>query len=132
MYDINGTKQEIFDRVVTHLAQQGEPALCMLPQADYDTDGPSCAYRTPQGLKCAAGCLIPDEKYKPEFENEMFRSILSRQLTCDPMLIDLINSLQIAHDARTSKQLLQNALYDIAREYKLNADSVNLITEWRI
>ncbi|MNC40446.1 hypothetical protein D3C75_891570 [compost metagenome] len=27
-----------------------------------------CQYRTDTGLMCAAGCLIPDEKYVPEME----------------------------------------------------------------
>lgn len=131
MYDINGSKQEVFDRAVKHLAQQGEPALCVLPQND-DTEEYSCAYRTPSGLKCAAGCLIPDELYRPSFENETFQNILSSNLTCDPDLVGLINSLQMAHDARTSIWSLQNALRDIAHEYEINADSVDLITEWRV
>lgn len=133
MYDINGTKQEIFDRVEQHLAQQGEPALCMLPQYDEYDEEYSCAYRTPRGLKCAAGCLIPDEKYNPEFENATFSGVLLfGTLTCDPDLVDFIENLQMAHDARGSLHELQNELRDIANEYDLNDDSVNLITEWRI
>lgn len=132
MYDINGSKQEVFDRVVTHLAQQGEPALCMLLQGD-ETEEYSCAYRTPDGKMCAAGCLIPDEKYKPEFENATFSGVLlSSTLTCDPDLVDFIENLQMAHDARVSLHQLQSELRHIANGYGINADSVDLITEWRV
>ena len=52
------TKQETFDEVVAHLRRQG----C---KAEND-DG--CAYRGDGGTKCAAGCLIPDEEYRPDLE----------------------------------------------------------------
>jgi len=29
-----------------------------------------CLYRGPRGLKCAAGCLIGDDEYEPEFEGK--------------------------------------------------------------
>lgn len=51
-------KQEIFDKVVNHLREQGEPAI--------DSYG-RCQYRmkseTDKTLMCAAGCLISDEDY---------------------------------------------------------------------
>lgn len=55
------TNQEIFDRVVRHLAKQGRPAA-------YD-DG-TCAYRMPDGEACAIGCLIPDENYSRRLEGK--------------------------------------------------------------
>lgn len=30
-----------------------------------------CAYRDPQGRKCAVGWMIPDEKYSPDLENRL-------------------------------------------------------------
>lgn len=54
------TTQEIFDIVAAHLLQQ--KARCV------DRNG-NCMYRGPKGLKCAAGCLIPDEEYTERFEN---------------------------------------------------------------
>lgn len=53
------TKQETFDTVARHLLDQGEKAI--------DENG-KCRYRTPGGLKCAAGCLIPQIIYKPSME----------------------------------------------------------------
>lgn len=52
------SNQEIFDRVSSHLLTQGKPAL---------RDG-ECVYRTPEGLRCAIGCLIPDALYAVELE----------------------------------------------------------------
>lgn len=51
---------EIFDKVKTHLLTQMEQST--------NAEG-ACMYRGDNGLKCAAGCLIKDEFYKPEFEN---------------------------------------------------------------
>ncbi len=52
------TSQELFTTIVTHLRQQGAKSL--YEDADGDM---SCAYRGDTGLKCAAGCLIPDNEY---------------------------------------------------------------------
>jgi hypothetical protein len=60
------TKQEIFDRVKTHLLTQNERAA-----SASGSDLGDCSYRIVVGektLKCAIGCLIPDELYRPELE----------------------------------------------------------------
>lgn len=54
------TEQEIFDRVAQHLRQQGAQAT---------RAGGGCLYRTREGLMCAVGCLIPEDQYRPEFDN---------------------------------------------------------------
>lgn len=51
-------KQEIFDKVATHLLTQNKRAH----------DGSSCVYRAPDGCKCAAGILVSDEDYSPSME----------------------------------------------------------------
>ena len=57
--------QEIYDTVKAHLLKQGRRAS--------DVCGGTCYYRTKEygsdaTLKCAVGCLIPDELYDPEIE----------------------------------------------------------------
>lgn len=54
------TAQSIFDTVAWHLIKQGRPAW-----AKNGSGG--CMYRTPDGLKCAIGCLIADDEYRPEY-----------------------------------------------------------------
>lgn len=51
--------QQIYDTVLFGLRKQGH--------ASVDEEG-SCRYRGPTGDKCAAGMLIPDEKYNPNME----------------------------------------------------------------
>lgn len=53
------TRQEIFNTVRDHLLKQ---------QARCINEDNNCQYRGPNGMRCAIGCLIPDEHYKPELE----------------------------------------------------------------
>lgn len=92
--------QEIFDKVATHLIQQGEPAM--------NSNG-DCVYRNDQGLKCAVGCLIPEDKYEDRFENLGIGSVLhfdeSRQRDVDG-LWDVLEEEGIAKDEHL--QLLED------------------------
>lgn len=64
------TNQEMFDRVVAHARNQGCKATMIieLPSGEFKV---SCRYRTPEGLKCFIGALIPDANYSVLFENEL-------------------------------------------------------------
>lgn len=84
------TKQETFDMVVAHLRKQGVPAV----------DGYVCKYRTPDGLKCAAGCLIPDGMYDESIE--LCRAddpAVASLLKAAGHDVDLVWLLQRAHDS---------------------------------
>jgi hypothetical protein len=60
------TPQEIFDIVSTHLLTQKRQAR---QGCDAEGNGSGiCVYRSPEGLKCAVGCLIDDQHYKPIME----------------------------------------------------------------
>lgn len=58
------TNQQVFDKVAAHLLTQKR-------RAQVDS---RCKYRAVldngEVLKCAAGCLIPDEEYTPNFEGK--------------------------------------------------------------
>jgi len=54
------TRQEMLDKALAHLRKQGEFAKTLYG---------ACCYRTPEGLKCAVGALIPDDRYEPQLEN---------------------------------------------------------------
>lgn len=56
------TSREIFDAVKAHLLAQKRRAT------EDDVYGSKCVFRTANGLKCAVGCLIPDELYDPILE----------------------------------------------------------------
>jgi hypothetical protein len=60
------TPQEIFDHVSRHLLKQGKAAM----MDDH------CCFRNPEGLRCAVGCLIPEDRYVPELENGSLGTIV--------------------------------------------------------
>lgn len=53
------TAQEVFDRTVRHLHMQGGPAMGV---------GGQCQYLGDNGVKCAVGYWIPDDKYDLGYE----------------------------------------------------------------
>jgi len=59
------TGKAIYEKVRDHLLKQGNRAEVDIPNKGF---GFSCAYRGERGTKCAAGCLIDDAHYSPEFE----------------------------------------------------------------
>jgi hypothetical protein len=91
------TAQEIFDTVVTHLRKQG----CK------SEDENGCLYRTPDGLSCAVGALIPSQAYSPAMENKSLNKLLESGLL--PLDLqdeftkhrDLLIELQDIHDCIT-------------------------------
>lgn len=64
------SKQELFDTVARHLLTQRRQSKVV---------GGQCRYRweDPWGrvLRCAIGCLIPDEAYKPSYEGRPVDSV---------------------------------------------------------
>ena len=90
------TAQELFDIIVAHLRAQGSKAL----------NGNECCYRTPDGKKCAIGCLIPDSIYSNRMECKDFLTIsrlgffencldLKEEIRANT---DLLGGMQIIHD----------------------------------
>jgi hypothetical protein len=124
-------QQEIFDKVATHLITQGVQALTI---ADVGRASPSpvCAYRGDNGTMCAAGCLIPDEEYKTEFEGLPWGRRLAEAIPSLASLTDkdhdLIVSLQNVHDWEynwESIEKLKNELRGVAFWYDLSSDILN-------
>jgi len=56
------------EKIEQHLIKQKRRAGTVEADGEFH-----CKYRTPAGDKCAAGCLIPDEAYKEEFEGRAAR-----------------------------------------------------------
>lgn len=63
------TNQEIFDKVALHLTTQKMKSEAQLKTYSGITYT-QCVYRGPDGLKCAAGALIPDELYTQDMEGK--------------------------------------------------------------
>jgi hypothetical protein len=69
-----------------------------------------CQYRGPNARKCAAGILIPDDRYRPEMEhhgaghNDLFRTAMV-DLIPQGMLLSDLAQVQFCHDAIASQGL---------------------------
>jgi hypothetical protein len=102
--------QETFDAVAKHLLTQG----CV------STRNGICAYRGEDGRKCAAGILIPDEKYRPEMEGKMaIHPKVSNVLQRLRHNVGLCLDLQLMHDLSDPSRWPKK-LRSIARQYGLN------------
>lgn len=87
------TTQEIFDTVARHLLTQKARSECLI---DFDGEmAKGCAYRTPDGLMCAVGCLIPDDLYDPIIENVAVQGVMAVAKMKDtaPSYVKLFNIL---------------------------------------
>lgn len=83
------TPQQVFDHVVAHLRKQGQCSV--IPGTT------NCAYRGENGLKCAAGCLIADNEYRPDMEGLTWRELIYRYPVTSAHS-SLISCLQEVHD----------------------------------
>jgi hypothetical protein len=109
------TRQETFDTVVAHLRKQGRKATAFNKR-----DIRVCCYRGDEGTKCAAGCLIPDDRYQPGLEG--FRAL--RTTKVGELLIELghdtslVCELQSIHDGYEVCEW-EEAFANVARDYEL-------------
>lgn len=113
MIDLNtATAQEVFDFIVAHLRQQNAKS-----QTEENDDGiQDCLYRY-KGLKCAAGCLIPDEKYDVGMEGKAWMGVVSDYKIASNHG-DLITSLQATHD-RVLIEDWESSFLDTAIQYNV-------------
>lgn len=101
------TKQETFDTVVAHLRKQGRKS----EGKDF------CLYRGADGLMCAAGCLIPDSKYRQDFEG-LGCFTRSARPSGEPYTGNVVQNCltQLGHDPQFVKRL-QSIHDDVDIEY---------------
>lgn len=85
--------QEVFDWVAYNLLKQNQVSKIVYP-GDHRS---FCAYRGDNGNKCAAGWLMSDDEYKPEFEQHSWLTLSYRKIVPDAHL-RLVRSLQDIHD----------------------------------
>lgn len=109
------TEQEVFDAVVIGLAGQGF-------QKSVNDGGMLCSYRGQGDNRCAAGHLIPDEIYRPEFEGKEIRRLFEHvpeisALFGPDVRIQFVSTLQRMHDSGS----------DLEAEFKAFATENGLI-----
>jgi len=106
------TNQQIFNKVAKHLIEQNRKSF-------YG----SCKYKY-GSLKCAIGCLIPDNVYNKKFEGLTVRKLFAfekeRMKECGLTWrnIKLLDGLQDIHD-QYEVESWSEELKDTAREFRL-------------
>lgn len=113
------TKQEVFEQVATHLLTQKAKSL-----KNENTVREICMYRNPNGLKCAAGCLIADDEYFGEdFENNRW-SHLARNDKVPMVHVELIQHLQSIHDCHEVEEWIEK-LIDLGNIFNLDTSFID-------
>lgn len=114
------SKQEIYNKVRAHLLKQGKRSFYTCG------DSQICAYRSPDDLKCAVGCLILDQYYTNSSEGFVCTSsnvVTALSASGVDMGEDgtrsLLLQLQSLHDYRDCTAW-ESALDDIAEEFGLD------------
>lgn len=119
------TNQEIFDKVARHLLTQKVPAREARSRPDRIG---MCLYRTKDGKKCAAGCLIPDELYSPQMEGEDIQTVLRQYPQVKHAILGddvedsrfaLLGNLQSVHDMHRPEEWKEQ-LAITAHDYSLS------------
>lgn len=114
---MNLDRQAVFNKVTAHLLTQNEKSM----------NGEACAYRSPNGLKCAIGALIPDSMYDRDVEGlnvHGLQSSLFLQKALDlPEApsdddVNFLQALQDAHDWE-HPSIWRDSLKSIAVSYGL-------------
>ncbi len=93
------TKEEAAQRIWDWFVVGGNP-----PGTSKDGE---CSYRGEGGSRCAAGCLIPDDLYRPEMEGETFEGILALEPRLQSVFgdaVDFIGAAQYEHDVSSNDE----------------------------
>lgn len=79
------TTQEAYEQIRNWFSREGA-VFGVKRSGNKEMGGSMCVYRLDGDVKspvrCAAGCLIPDELYSPDFENVVIDSLLT---TAEPL-----------------------------------------------
>lgn len=97
-FDKDSSLQEIGSFVVQNLRKQGKKSVHPNTNPFLYGSGMLCAYRGDDGCKCAAGWLIPDDKYSPSMENIVVYGIPFFSLEFSDAQLFFIERLQRIHD----------------------------------
>lgn len=89
-----GSDQEAINWVFERLVEQGGPSMSQMGMHNESF----CAYRGEGGRRCAAGWVIPDERYSPNLEGAPANSLALTEAIGQGAPHFLIHRLQRVHD----------------------------------
>lgn len=110
------TAQNVFETIARHLLAQNKQSR--------NNEG-LCCYRGEEGSMCAAGVLIPNEKYDPKMDNVKSTAwcFIADRYSFSRNHDGLIGGLQYIHDGWAPYEWPEK-LIDFAQSRNLNADFV--------
>ena len=126
--------QELFDLVVQRLAAQGIRSVVM------NRKGSTCAYQTPEGLRCAAGHAMTPTLLEKISKNGYSYSNLDAVLSAfdlsrrvDRSFKLQLSHLQKQHDTAKSRAELASGLRTVALEHRLEPAAVttHMTQDWQ-
>ncbi len=104
------TNQEAFETMVRHLRRQGKRSVRI--------GAYTCLYRGPNGLRCAVGCLIPDDQYKRSLEGKAASCIANKVPALSDIGPGLLSEMQSVHDDLDVSQW-EEGFKDVAQVFSL-------------
>ena len=114
------TNQQIFTKVKNHLLGQMKRSMGTVP-----THGYICFYQGKGNLKCAIGCLIPDDIYQKDMEGKSVTELLEEFPVVSTYLgsatqgrLIFLTRLQDIHDLEPPK-VWKEKLKALAKEKRL-------------
>lgn len=113
MFKLPESAQEVFNIMYKHLLTQNKKCFITV---DNEKDI-RCRYRGLDGMKCAAGCLIPDEKYSESMENVGWIGLTNRDQVPREHR-EMIHDAQMIHDW-FEPELWKSELEKLATKYEL-------------
>lgn len=126
------TNQEIFDFVAKKLIKQGKPSGKIIEDKFSESVKTfQCLYRSPDGYKCAAGHLIPNELYNPKMEGATSDAIFIDWNELGITDVSFVRQLQYTHDQVTSIDNTnwltrwKDGMIDVATKYNLSTEVLN-------
>lgn len=102
------TAQEVYSQVRNHLLTQKIQSMIEFH---------GCQYHGPDGLMCAAGCLVSNTEYLPEMEGKGWGYLVDRKMVPDAHH-ELISELQAIHDMRDAASW-EHCLNKLAADFNL-------------
>lgn len=117
--ELKAKQQEIFDISAKHLLTQNARSN--------DLSGKGCYYRGVNGLMCAIGCFIPDDKYHISMEGTveyLIQMVEKGRFDLDKTVFnsyneELMYDLQKVHDSVRDTTQWPSKLKTVAERYKL-------------
>lgn len=108
--------QEAFNTMVQHLRKQSAKSL----QAGSDI---KCMYRAPNGLRCAVGCLIPDNEYADHMDNSSLCRVIELVPALQEISYSLLTMMQSIHDGQEVAEW-EDGFLRVATQFRLTVPTL--------